>query len=193
MQPTVMDPFALALDAASGRIEPATSRIVRRLSDMRGMYRDAEAERALIDGGDPLVYEVLQYDVPAEDGQLIMCTTVLQPGCVGDEFYMTKGHYHARRDTGEVYLGLRGRGLLVLRAGERCATVEMGPHRAAYVPPYWAHRTVNTGDEPLIFFAVYPGDAGHDYETIVREGFPQRVLRGPAGPVLMPTDEGAAM
>ena len=192
MEPTVMTPFALALDAASGKLEPATSRIERRLSAMRGMYRDGAAERAAIADGDPLVYEVLQYDLPAEAGQLVMCTTILQAGRVGDEYYMTKGHYHAKREAGEVYLGLRGRGLLVMQAGDRFATLQMGPGVAAYVPPYWAHRTVNTGDEPLIFFAVYPGDAGHDYETIAREGFPQRVLHGDDGPTLVPAHEEQA-
>jgi glucose-6-phosphate isomerase len=176
----------LALDAASGKLEPATSKITRHLSDMRGMYADSAAEQAAIEGGDPLLYEVLQYDVPMVAGQLVMCTTILQPGCVGDEYYMTKGHYHARRETGEVYLGLRGHGTLVMRTDDRCTTVELGPGRAAYVPPYWAHRTVNTGDEPLIFFAVYPGDAGHDYETIAREGFPQRVFRRDGAVVLVP-------
>ncbi len=185
MEPILMDPFVLALDAASGKLEPATSKITRHLSDMRGMYADSAAEQSAIDRGDPLLYEVLQYDVPTEAGQLVMCTTILQPGCVGDEYYMTKGHYHARRETGEVYLGLRGRGTLVMRADDRCATVELGPSRAAYIPPYWAHRTVNTGDEPLIFFAVYPGDAGHDYETIAREGFRQRVVRRDGGAVLV--------
>jgi len=186
MTSTVMDPFALALDLASGRLEPSTSRVERRISDMRGMYRDRDAERALADGDDPLVYEVLQYDVPNASDQLIMCTTVLHPGRVGDEYFMTKGHYHARRETGEVYLGLSGRGMLVMRADERFATLDMAPGAAAYVPPYWAHRTVNTGDEPLIFFAVYPGDAGHDYGAIERDGFPRRVVRRAQGVDLVP-------
>jgi glucose-6-phosphate isomerase len=186
MDPIPMDPFVLALDAASGKLEPATSKITRHLSDMRGMYADGTAEQAAIEGGDSLVYEVLQYDVPAATGQLLMCTTILQPGCVGDEYYMTTGHYHARRATSEVYLGLRGRGVLLMQADARHVTVELAPGRAAYIPPYWAHRTVNTGDEPLIFFAVCRADAGHDYETIAREGFPQRVIRREGAAVLVP-------
>jgi glucose-6-phosphate isomerase len=45
-----------------------------------------------------------------------------------------------------------------------------------YVPPYWAHRSINTGDEPLVSFCVYPGDAGHNYGDIATEGFPRRVF-----------------
>lgn len=128
---------------------------------------------------------MLQYDVPEEVGQLICCTTVIQPGVVGSEYHMTKGHYHAERDTGEVYVGLRGSGYLLLMTEEgRSAATPMGPGTVAYVPPRWAHRTVNTGAEPFRFFAVYPGQAGHDYGSIEQAGFRQRVLASPEGPVL---------
>ena len=53
----------------------------------------------------------------------------------------------------------------------------MTPGRMVYVPPYWAHRSVNTGNEPLIFFCVWPGGAGHNYGDIEREGFPQRIVK----------------
>ncbi len=106
---------------------------------------------------------------------------------------MTKGHFHSVRDTGEVYLGLSGHGYLLLMTeeGGRSAS-PMGPGTVAYVPPYWAHRTVNTGDEPFVFFAVYPGQAGHDYGTIEQSGFAQRVLRTPEGPVLRDRDGAVA-
>ena len=185
MNAKLLDPFALMVDIRSGSLEPHTSRTERRVSDMQGAYADAAALERLVRSGDPLVYEVLQYDVPEEVGQLICCTTVLHPGTVGDEYFMTKGHYHSARDTGEVYLGLSGHGYLLLMTedGAKAAT-PMGPGTLAYVPPYWAHRTVNTGEEPFVFLAVYPGQAGHDYGTIEQTGFPQRVLRTPEGAVL---------
>lgn len=181
----LMAPFALSLDLASGLLEPHTSKIERRLSDLRSAFADGAALEQAVDSGDPLVYEVLQYDVPEDAGQLICCTTVIHPGVVGDEYFMTKGHYHSKRATGEVYLGLSGSGYLLLmtESGEVSA-VPMQRGTLAYVPPYWAHRTVNTGDEPFVFFAVYPGHAGHDYGSIESTGFPQRVLRMPDGPVV---------
>jgi glucose-6-phosphate isomerase len=150
------------------------------------MYADGEAERQLVSGGDPVVYEVLQHDVPTENGQLICCTTVIHSGVVGDEYFMTKGHFHEKRDTGEVYLGLAGRGHLLMFVDDRAAELEMGPGTLAYVPPYWAHRTLNAGDEPFSFLGVYPADAGHDYGTIEKTGFPQRVVRAASGPVVVP-------
>jgi glucose-6-phosphate isomerase len=45
---------------------------------------------------------------------------------------------------------------------------------AIYVPGRYAHRSVNTGTEPLVTFYVFPANAGHDYKTIEIKGF--RVL-----------------
>ena len=102
---------------------------------------------------------------------------------------MTKGHFHAERATGEVYVGLAGRGLLLLQTEEgETAEQPMGRGTVAYVPPGWAHRTVNTGDEELVFFAVYPGQAGHDYGTIETTGFLRRVVRTPEGPAVVPAE-----
>lgn len=65
-----MTPVALTLNMASGALEPATSHVRRHLSDMQGMYTHSGAERALLRGEDPPIYEVLQYDVPNRTGQL---------------------------------------------------------------------------------------------------------------------------
>ena len=90
---------------------------------------------------------------------------------------MTKGHYHARREQGEVYFGLSGRGMLLLQT-EAGATseIEMVEGSAAYVPPYWAHRTVNIGAEDFVFFSAWEARAGHDYGTIERDGFRKLVV-----------------
>jgi glucose-6-phosphate isomerase, archaeal len=177
-------PFRATVDAA-GRLAPATSTIARRLSDMRGFYADPDAEAALA-AEDPLVYEVFQYDVPETAGELFTCTTVLHPGRVGDEYFMTKGHYHQVRDRAEVYFGLAGRGRLLLQteSGDFEST-EMEPGTVAYVPPRWGHRTVNTGDEDFVFLAVYPGDAGHDYGSIEITGFARRLVDRDGTPTLV--------
>jgi glucose-6-phosphate isomerase, archaeal len=185
-----VEPFALTLALDSGRLDPHTSRIERRASAMEGAYADAAALRELVEaGGDPVIYEVEQRDVPEEVGQLVCLATVIRPGAVGDEYFMTKGHYHTVRETAEIYLGLAGQGRLLLQTegGEtRVLPIEQGT--VAYVPPFWAHRTVNVGDEPLVFFAVYPGQAGHDYGAIEASGFARRVLRTPSGPAVVPAE-----
>jgi glucose-6-phosphate isomerase, archaeal len=182
--------FPMVVDE-EGVLTPWTSRVVRHLSDMEGMYADASAEREAIADGDALVYEVFQHDMPQHSGELVVCTTRLYPGKVGDEFFMTKGHYHEIRERAEVYYGLTGEGRLVVARNGECEVIPMRPGTVAYVAPCWAHRTVNTGSEPFVFLAVYHGDAGHDYGTIETEGFPQIVVERD-GAVAVAPGRGAA-
>ena len=86
---------------------------------------------------------------------------------------MTKGHFHAVLDTAEIYYCLRGQGVMVMETPEGEWAVEhLQPHRVLYVPPRWAHRSVNTDpNEDLVSFFIYPGNAGHDYGSIEAHGF----------------------
>jgi glucose-6-phosphate isomerase len=91
---------------------------------------------------------------------------------------MTKGHFHAVLETAEIYYCLRGEGVMVMETPEGDWAVEdLRPGTELYVPPRWAHRSVNTGSAgPLVTFFIYPGDAGHDYGTIERQGFRKLVV-----------------
>ncbi len=173
------DPFSVALDLEEGALARASARLVRRASDMRGYYADRDALEELIRRrGDPVHYEVFDTPVPEAAGHVKFGISKLQPGTVGDECFMTKGHYHEAAGTAEVYLCLRGRGCMLMKtAGGRCEVEEMRRGAIVYVPPHWAHRSVNTGDEPLISFCVYPAEAGHNYGDIAEEGFPKRIFR----------------
>ena len=174
----MMQPFKTEINFESGRFAAGGQFIQRRLSDMQMMYADAdEAARILADEGDRLIYEVAAVALPETEGHILHGTTRIKPGRVGAEYHMTKGHYHSCREQGEVYLGLAGRGCLVMQ-NERGAShvLDMQAGTAAYVPPFWAHRTVNIGDEDFIFFAAWAGEAGHDYATIERDGFRKLII-----------------
>jgi glucose-6-phosphate isomerase len=176
---SLMQPFGIEVDLETGDMLAPARTTVRRASDMRGYYADGEAlERLIQDQNDPLHYQVFERPVPETPGNLMCCISRLQPGLVGDEFYMTKGHYHAVRDTAELYLCLRGQGLMLMMTdiGE-CVAEPMARGRLVYVPPGWAHRSVNSGEEPLVSLCVYPAEAGHNYGDIAKQGFPKRVLR----------------
>jgi len=183
----LMLPFGLTLDFETGILQPCNNLTQRRISDMLRMYVDQEATEKAIKEGNPLVYEVYQYDVPFEEGQLMVVTSIIHPGKVGEEYYMTKGHFHQKEYTAEVYVGLQGEGYLLLesRKGDFRA-LEMKSGTVAYVPPYWAHRTVNVGSEKFVFFGVYPADAGHNYKEIEKRGFAQILVERDGKPVLVP-------
>jgi len=177
--PSLIEPFGVQFDLVEGAMRDSESRIARRASDMRGYYADdAALERLIAAEGDPVHYETFESPVPEQYGQVKFCISKLYPGLVGDECFMTKGHYHAVIQTGEVYLCLKGQGLMMMKTAEgRCSREPFAPGRLVYVPPYWAHRSVNTADEPLISLCLYPGDAGHNYGDIRTDGFPKRVFR----------------
>jgi glucose-6-phosphate isomerase len=173
----IMTPFGIEIDLETGAMPEATNHIKRRASDMRGYYQDAAALERLIAKGDPLHYEVFEHPVPGAPGHLMYCISKLYPGTVGQECFMTKGHYHTISETAEIYLCLRGEGQMVMKtAAGRFDATPMRRGMMVYVPPLWAHRSVNTGNEPLVSFCVYPADAGHNYGDIEAEGFPSRVL-----------------
>lgn len=181
-----MNPFSLALDLEAGTMPGAKSILVRKASDMKGYYEDEAALARIITGeGDPVHYEVFETPVPLEYGQLMYCISTLQPGKVGDEYFFTKGHYHSIPGTAEIYLCLAGEGLMLMMTPDGKQSWEkMTRGSMVYVPPYWAHRSINTGSVPLVSFCVYPAEAGHNYGDIASQGFGKRVF-GKGGQVVI--------
>jgi len=171
-------PFGVDIDLIDGTMGRPDSHIIRKASDMVGYYADADALARLIDEqGDPVHYEVFEKDIPEAPGHLRICISKLYPGRVGQECFMTKGHYHTVSHAAEVYLCIAGRGQMLMKtAGGKCAAEPMSRGRMVYVPPHWAHRSINTGDQPLVSFCVYPAHAGHNYGDIQTEGFPKRIF-----------------
>jgi glucose-6-phosphate isomerase, archaeal len=179
-----VDPFGIVMDLAAGSLRPDGPTLVRRLSDLSGLFRDEQAWRRDLEADDRVVYRVASSPVPESPRELpASITTILAGDCAG-ELYMTKGHQHPDPQ-GEIYLGLSGSGGLLLFDGRRSEWIEMAAGVIGYIPPGWAHRSVNTGDGPYRFLAVYPGSAGHDYGWVVEHGMGKRVLRGGAGAELV--------
>jgi len=150
--------------------------IQRRLSDMKDMYYNTEASEAML-VDNPLIYEYYDLGVPEHEGDLAFGTSIVYPGKVGNEYFMTKGHFHSILSTAEVYFCLSGEGCMIMENPEGDWDVrELTPGQALYVPKRYAHRSINTGNEPLITFFAFRADAGHDYGTIETKGFRKLVV-----------------
>lgn len=152
--------------------------ITRNLSKMAGQYLDQDAYDQMLSEEDSLLYEVYELKRPEVAGEILHGISIVHPGKVGNEFYMTKGHYHTVLETAEIYYTLEGEGYMVMETPEGDWAVEkLTPGSVLYVPPRWAHRSVNVGsDEDLVMFFAYPGDAGHNYATIETQGFRKLIL-----------------
>jgi glucose-6-phosphate isomerase, archaeal len=171
-------PFTYDLVLPQARLSKFDNHIVRRLSSMRGQFADQKAFSTLMDKEDLVLYEVFDIQRPEKAGELLHGISIVHPGKVGDEYYMTKGHFHTVLETAEIYHCLKGEGVMVMETPEGdWAVEELRPGKILYVPPRWAHRSVNTGSQDdLATFFVYPGDAGHDYGTIETQGFRKLIV-----------------
>jgi glucose-6-phosphate isomerase len=156
---------------------PFNNHLERRLSSLQNKFLDQEAFQLMVEEGDPVIYDVYEDRRPEAVGELASGLSIVHPGRVGREYFMTKGHYHKVRDTAEIYYCIQGRGALLMEneAGDT-AVEEFCPGRVVYVTPSWAHRSINTGEKDLITFFVYPGHAGHDYGAIDAKGFRKRLV-----------------
>jgi glucose-6-phosphate isomerase len=179
-------PAGVVIDPISGAVSPSTGTYVKRLSELRSIYSDRAAYDALLaTNGDVVAYTVSEFKEPGAD--LFFGTTTMEPGLVGDEYFMTRGHFHERRDMGEIYYTQSGEGVLLLQSRDgEIRRVDMKPGVCAFIPPDWAHRSINTGDTPLVFVWCCNQQAGHDYAEITTRGMRQIVVEQNGAVALMP-------
>lgn len=186
------------VDVTSGNIVtndvPAVGTVVEsqcRLADVGAIFADQAALTNM--DSEQIIYRTVVWQ-PAPEGTpdvLQFGTSFIEPGCLGKEYFMTRGHLHARRESPEIYWCIRGTGLLVLQdeAGE-CRLERVCPGSLHHIFGHIAHRLVNVGDEVLTVGACWPLDAGHDYSALEAHGFNCRILRGDEGIPIIDFDRG---
>ena len=135
-----------------------------RLRDMIKFFSDKEAVFRRIKQN-PLIYTVLI----KKEKEIEYAITTIEPGKIGKEYFMTRGHYH-KNPYPEIYILIKGHGILLLQDKKlKKITLEKG--KTYYVSPKQAHRVVNTGKKKIEFLSIYSPKAGHDYKKIEKKGF----------------------
>jgi len=167
-----IEPSSHYADIENGELGNNSGRYEKKLSNMEGIYADNVAfQQAVKSGGEEIVYKVTDKHPAARHGDMIIGMTQMQPGLIGDEFYVTRGHIHATANRPETYYGESGEGLMLMESPDGQINIqELRPRVMCYVPPFWIHRTVNIGSEPLVMTFFYPADSGQDYEIIAKSG-----------------------
>ncbi|WP_306256724.1 glucose-6-phosphate isomerase [Pararhizobium sp. IMCC21322] len=167
-----IEPTTHTVDSMTGSLSNSTGRYQKKISDLKGIYADnVTFSRMCADDPDRIVYEVCEVRPQAESGDLIFGTTHMEPGIVGNEFFVTRGHIHARANRPETYYGESGNGLMLLESPHGDIRImEVKPKTLIYVPPMWIHRSVNVCNTPLVMSFCYPVDSGQDYEIIAQSG-----------------------
>jgi glucose-6-phosphate isomerase len=186
----MLEATLLRFDPQTGEIE-GRSATQRYLRDLAGSFADPVAYQQALAAGNPLLYCATQVEDAPTEGDIHYGLAVIYPGKVGDEYYMTKGHIHAWRPAAEVYIGLAGRGLMLIEdeRSDECIAVPLERNRTVYVPGYAAHRTINTGNEPLVYWGVLSSRAGHDYGAILQRNFRKVVVEIDGAPAVLERSE----
>lgn len=142
------------------------NKVVRKLKDMSSFFSDQKAVQKLLKEN-PLMYVVYE----KIEGNVSYSFTVMEPGKVGEEFYMTKGHCHEVPSPELIHI-VDGEGVLVLQ-NEKGETKKIKLEKGIIyvIPTDYAHRVVNVGKKKLSFVCVYQTKAGHDYSIVEKEGF----------------------
>jgi glucose-6-phosphate isomerase len=168
---------------------PEVQQTMKAIGDLHGIFRDSAQAHAM--DSKQVVYTVRWWS-PVEAGTpggLFWGLTVIESGRVGDEYFMTHGHFHADRSRAEYYGTVSGQGMLIQMQDDRRTWGErMFPGSLHYIDGRYAHRVANTGTTPLTFWACWPSDAGYDYATIADRGFGGRLIAKDGEPVFIPND-----
>lgn len=180
-------PISVLYDTTAGKFEPYEKLVERRISDLAPMYYRQDVVSQMIADGDPLIYEIFYCSFPASRSDWGIGVSRIKPGTVGDEYNMTKGHFHERDDQPEVYHCTKGSGYLLLetKQGDFQAE-EFRPGVVTHIPGHWAHRVVNTGSGDLSYIAVYSLSAGHAYDLVNERGFAQILVQRDGKPAFLP-------
>jgi glucose-6-phosphate isomerase len=187
--PTSDLPISVQLDLQNGTFSPCHQLVQRHVSDYAHMFHDQEAAEEIIAAGDRVVYEIRYYPFRTSRSDMALGVTRIFPGKVGDEYHMTKGHFHEASDQPEIYFCVQGEGHLLLETADGDSRAEVWkPGTITHIPPMWAHRVVNSGDQVLFFVASYHLSAGHDYAPIAARGFARIVVERDGKPTLVPND-----
>ena len=156
----------------NGKLLNANGRYQKHFRDLEGLYEnELEFQKMLPKWKNRVVYEVWEHRSSENKGDLVFGTSVMKPGLVGDEFFLTRGHQHQKSYCAETYFCLSGKGVILMESPDGdIKALKLEKSELVYVPPLWLHRSVNIGDSELVTLFTYNSDAGQNYEILKKSG-----------------------
>ena len=138
----------------------------RKLSELKESFKDKKELQEILKKGNPTIYEMFTKNF----SPIKLTLTVVKPGSVHGEFYLTKGHVHKKK-TPEFYILLEGRGDLCIQRGLHKKTIKLRLGEIALIPEGYAHRLINTGIKELKVLTIYHEDSKPDYHIKFKRRF----------------------
>lgn len=153
-------------------------RVVNYVKYFKELKHSFNNEAAVDKLADEVAYTVYSINSEDENNEYFFGITKIEPQLVDDECPFTRGHFHADKSYGEIYLGLEGEGFVLYWDGKNPAFLEkVGAGSVHVIDGKYAHRLINTGDTVMSVGTIWSKHAGHDYTSIEKSGFPLRVFK----------------
>ena len=168
----IIDPILANFKNITGSFPQATGHYSKKFNELEDMYENKlEFQKMLPKWKNRVVYEVWEHRSSENKGDLVFGTSVMKPGRVGDEFFLTRGHQHQKSYCAETYFCLSGKGVILMESPDGdIKALKLEKNQLVYVPPLWLHRSVNIGDSELVTLFTYNSDAGQNYEILKKSG-----------------------
>ena len=96
-------PISVQFDFMTGIFTPFVDLSERRMSHLQEMYYDQPVVQEIIASDNRIIYEIRYHPFITACSDMGLGVTRLFPGKVGDEYHMTKGHFHEQVDQPEIY------------------------------------------------------------------------------------------
>ena len=141
----------------------------RKLSDLKGYFSDSRSYGEMLAKKDITVYETFT----KSDSPMKYTLTVVHPGRVGKEFFMTKGHIHGNK-TEELYILLEGKGKLLLQRSGKVKVIDLKKGEIVLIEKGWAHRLVNDGRNKLKVHTIYHENSKPNYSVKFKKIFKKK-------------------
>lgn len=137
----------------------------RNFNDLKDIFLNSDGIE-----DNPLIYEFNNIIPSDNEEELLYGVTILYPGVINGEYYMTKGHTH-KISCAEVYYGLEGEGIVLCEKDGVSQIYKLSAGVTVYCPPGYAHRVINNTEKECKFYCVCRADAGHDYNVEFTQRF----------------------
>ena len=132
-----------------------------RLKDMDNRFKDQISIKE-----NPIIYRVfIKKFSPINLG-----LTVINPGAINKEFFMTKGHIHTKK-TPEFYILFEGSGLLLIQKNNKQKTIKLKKEEITLIPEDYVHRLINIGNKKLKVLTIYHENSKPDYNIRFKKKF----------------------
>ena len=139
----------------------------RKLKDVIPWYSDKKVfEKELKKNKNKVIYETFT----DKFSPINLTLTVVHPGTVGKEYYMTKGHIH-RKKVPEFYISLEGKGKLLMQRQSKVKVIDLKKGEIALIPVGYGHRLINTGNKKLKVLTIYDQESKPDYHIKFKRRF----------------------